>query len=1308
MRIQSLTFVPTVFRAPSEIKEQNQPLDQVELTQASAARVAVPPVEQAVVAQATGPLGPVLADEISRLPCRFLHKKVFHLPWTDAHRPLSAEQAAEALNRDDGRLRVEFDGQIRPLQGVRDLAVLEQALTGETARPLPAAAQTMAGHHLLDLAKLENLGLYDAYLQVEAHRPVVVFEKGYPLARLNGPEPANLRDYGHFESALENQPAEAAALLVEALGADVGKIEAARLYPLSSPFRRVIERMPEKLDPASLATRLRLLGDEPEHAIRALTPFGLTRFEADLGQLTNARQALSRLDGQDPETFARLDVLARHSANFYARFAEDPKGACLAALPKEQARVNELFATNELNVAVRGVASLAELSKLSHCLDRGSGSLAERLEALTTVRLGRAPEDLYELHMQLIEAGNDQGQAKATMERLLKAEQSPNSDKVRGLVRDHLLAPDKAPARDFYLEQMAVGRDAGYITDTFEPLGRTTLAERVAMAEKLADKLFTRSWLRLALEEVASGRNPEQAADRTLELAQAAEKARRYQSDSDHWRLTVRDPYEFYRKNLLKADREPARKLFLELLADKKEATSVADILAPVKNLSLEQRAGIFDRLQRSPFPRAMYELMTTALEASHPLEQAEAKTSEFTSAAESGRRYQGQSDHWRLTVSPAHAFYRDELLTPSREPARKLFLQLLAEKKDALSVSHVLPEVAGLDLEARIALFGELQLQKYANPMYDLTTAAMATGATLERAKELTRAFSVAGDKGRRYQSDSDHWRLTLHPACQFYQQQLLAPDREPARGLFLRMLAARKDPTAVSHVLPEVSGLSLERRVELFEQLDQARFGSSYYDLLTAAVQAGTELEQAQRLVSDFAEAAEKGRRYQGDSDHWRLTARPAYDFYRDELLTPAREPARALFLKLLAEKKDANSVAHVLPAAGNLDLGARIDLLAELQATNYPIPMYDLIKAGLNQGADLEQAKELARAISVAGQTGRRYSSDSDHWRLTLKPAVDYYSNHLLTPEKAPARDYFLELLAAKKDPVQVDHALGDLPGLDLNQRVTALRELKSPQMYDLFAQAVRSGQPPDRAQTMAEDFAKAAESGRKYPGDADHWRLTVREPYEFYSQHLLGPANEPARQLFLKLLAAKQQPLEIKAAFAEIPNTTLEQRVELFDQFGQSADAAFACLEEGSTLEQARSEAGRVQAMLQSTAPVQNPSRHLRDGLNLYRSSPPLGREVLLLGLAQGQSLNSLQRLVPALQDSLAQASAVGIKREDLQAGLDTASAGEFHDRIQAVLGALILKKSLESDSGGSLEMNEDEIVINDIPVARRDE
>ncbi|MGE0489787.1 MAG: hypothetical protein AB7S38_11320, partial [Vulcanimicrobiota bacterium] len=796
MRIQSLTFVPTVFRAPSEIKEQNQPLDQVELTNQSA-RVAVPPVEQAVVAQATGPLGPVLADELSRLPCRFLHQKLFHLPWTDAHRPLSAEQAAKALNLDDGRLRVEFDGQTRPLKGPRDLAVLEHTLSGQTTRPLPASAQAMVGHQLLDPEKLANLGLYDAYLQVEAHSPVVVFERGYPLARLNGPEPASLRDYGTFETALQDQPAEAAALLVEALGADLGKIEAARLYPIASPFRRVIERMPAELAPASLAARLRLLGDEPEQAIRALTPLGLTEPQANLNLLTSARQALSRLEGQDPETFACLATLASNDPNhFYSHFSEDPKAACLAALPEEQARVNELFATSELNAAVQGVASLAELSELSHCLDGGGGNLAERLEVLRTVRFGRAPEDLYELNTQLIEAGNSHDQAKATLERMLKAEKSPNTNKVRGFVRDYLMEPEKAPARSFYLEQMAAGRDASYITDTFEPIAGTTLAERVELAEKLTNKAFAGHWLRLTLDEVAGGRTPQQAADRTLEFARAAEKARRYQSDSDHWRLTLRDAYEFYQKNLLKPGNEPARVLFLKLLADKKEATSVADILEPVQGLSLEQRTGVLERLQRSPFPGPMYELVVAAFKTGASLEQAEARTSEFASAAESGRRYQGQSDHWRLTVSQAHQFYRDELLAPSRESARKLFLQLLADKKDALSVSHVLPEVAGLDLDARIQLFGELQQHKYANPMYDLTTAAMAKGATLEQAKELTRAFSVAGEEGRRYQSDSDYWRLSLRPACEFYQENLLTPDRQPARELFLRMLANKKDP--------------------------------------------------------------------------------------------------------------------------------------------------------------------------------------------------------------------------------------------------------------------------------------------------------------------------------------------------------------------------------------------------------------------------------------------------------------------------------------------------------------------------------
>ncbi|MCA9795258.1 MAG: hypothetical protein KC910_25790, partial [Candidatus Eremiobacteraeota bacterium] len=373
------------------------------MTSGQAARLAVPPLEQAVVAQATGPLGPVLADELSRLPCQFLHKKVFHFPWTDAHRQLTPQQAAEALNREDQRLRVEFDGGIRRLKNADDLAVLEKTLAAETARPLPATAEAMAGHQLFDPSTVESVGLYDAYLQVEAHRPVVVFEQGYPLARLDGSEPVPLRDEVNFQKALKEAPVEAAALLVEALGADLGKIEPARLYPLTSALRRVIEKMPKAVSAPDMAARLRLLGDQPEKAIQALTPLGLTELSPNLDLLNQARRALARLDGQDPETFARLGALAK-TQDFYAQFAQDPRAACLAALPDQQGRVVELFATGDLNEAVRGAASLAELSKLSDCLGRGQGSLAERLEALKTVSSSQAPEKLYDLHMQLVEA----------------------------------------------------------------------------------------------------------------------------------------------------------------------------------------------------------------------------------------------------------------------------------------------------------------------------------------------------------------------------------------------------------------------------------------------------------------------------------------------------------------------------------------------------------------------------------------------------------------------------------------------------------------------------------------------------------------------------------------------------------------------------------------------------------------------------------------------------------------------------------------------------------------------------------------
>ncbi|MCA9797026.1 MAG: hypothetical protein KC910_34685, partial [Candidatus Eremiobacteraeota bacterium] len=294
MRITSLTFQPTVFRAPSETQVQTQDIDKIELSQQGPSPVAPAPLAQAVVAATTGPVGPVVADELSRLPCSFARKKGFHWPWTDAYKPVSPEQAAEALNHGDDRLRVEIDGRRLPLSNAQDLAVLETSLTGASARPLPSEAALMAGHQLLDVESGRNLPLYDAYQQVEAHHPIVAFEDGYPLARLDGnsqPEPRHRSD---FARNLKEKPAEAAAQLVEALANDLGRVDEARLYPLPSGLRRVVENMIGELEPAAMPARLRLLGDRPENAARALQSLGLYRPKADLALLQAARDALAR------------------------------------------------------------------------------------------------------------------------------------------------------------------------------------------------------------------------------------------------------------------------------------------------------------------------------------------------------------------------------------------------------------------------------------------------------------------------------------------------------------------------------------------------------------------------------------------------------------------------------------------------------------------------------------------------------------------------------------------------------------------------------------------------------------------------------------------------------------------------------------------------------------------------------------------------------------------------------------------------------------------------------------------------------
>ncbi|MCA9795253.1 MAG: hypothetical protein KC910_25765, partial [Candidatus Eremiobacteraeota bacterium] len=599
MRIKSLTSFPTVYRAPSESKKIESSPDRVELSPRLDKPVVPAPVAQAVVAATTGPVGPVVADELSKLDCQFFHHKRFHWPWTDAYQPLTPEQAAEALNEGSSRLRVEVDGQKCRLGNLDELAVLEQALTGATQRPLTSQASAMVGHALLDPVSGKTTSLYEAFLKLEGNGPIVAFEEGYPLVRLEQDKPVETRDLSAFKAALQASPAEGAAMLVEALGADLGEIEPARLYPLSSPHRRVIEAMHDKLSPEQIAARLRLLGDQPKDAALALEQIGLYQPDADLGLLTKARQALKQID-DDPKAFASLKKLVgQNPAAFYAAFSDDPVEACLQAVPNESGKVRELFATAELKTAVAATIQLVELASLSQCLDRGRGSLAERLQALSTASKGFKPELFYDLHMNLVASGNSQAEAAQTIAGLIAAldqQRARNAYDFENrvampavaLIEAQLSAPERAPTRALYLEQLNGGRPVD-VTKLFEPAGSTNLEQRTELMRALRQQPMPDRLYELASGELAQGRSLEQARERTLEFAAAAEKTRVYPEDSYHWQYTLEKPYNFYQAELLKPGREPARQLFLEMLSQQQHALSIEHLLPEVTGLGLQQ-----------------------------------------------------------------------------------------------------------------------------------------------------------------------------------------------------------------------------------------------------------------------------------------------------------------------------------------------------------------------------------------------------------------------------------------------------------------------------------------------------------------------------------------------------------------------------------------------------------------------------------------------------------------------------------------------------------------------------------------------
>ncbi|MCA9794033.1 MAG: hypothetical protein KC910_19630, partial [Candidatus Eremiobacteraeota bacterium] len=482
-------------------------------------------------------------------------------------------------------------------------------------------------------------------------------------------------------------------------------------------------------------------------------------------------------------------------------------------------------------------------------------------------------------------------------------------------------------------------------------------------------------------------------------------------------------------------------------------------------------------------------------------------------------------------------------------------------------------------------------------------------------------------------------------------------------------------------------------------------------------AEMEAGSTLEVAKERAAEFFSAGEGSRVYPEDPYHWQYTLEKPYQLYKDELLTDERAPARQLFLQLLRDKKDATSVKHVLPAVPGLDLSQRIDLFGDFQKQKFPTQMFDLVVADMQSGSTLEQARQRTAQFTAAGEQARVYPENRYHWEYTLKPVYGLYTE-LLEPELEPARQFFLELFASKQSPALVKHVLPEVPGLDLNQRIQVFRELQSGKfagpMYDLFAADLAQGTTLAVAREHLAQYQQAAEGARVYPEDSYQWRYTLKPSFDLYKDQLLKPDCEAARLYFLELLSQKKDPKAVKVVLNPVANTNLEQRLDLLKELGLFYPAAADLLGDGAKLEQARREVARLKEALEAHPPYQEASYnweyHQKPALELYHQAGPFGRQVLVVGLQSGQPVDPLRACLKALKKVLNKAETNNLKLDEFQQmleALDPKDGRPLEKRVEDIIDTMILKKSMEDESEGNLEVKEEEIWVNDIQVARRE-
>lgn len=1059
-------------------------------------------VSAAVRSGVAGAGGPVLERELQALQLPLLKTKWLRLPFTDRHKIVSAEEAAEFLNEGKGqRVHVDLGSGPRPLASPDDLAALLHLRDLSTDRSAPAEARLLKPFAVAG-EKAEPLNAYDGYLRLKAHEPVALLHEGVPM--LKGADTAAM------QAGLP-----AAARGVDALVARAVQQGVPAMVPL---FRHVVT----------------VIGEDPEALARVLPDMAIPHQDAALFQSTCVEMLKAGLP--PAEVAARQEVVAGpgYAARlaFLKPFGLTSPDTPIAVLQAAEDAVRALIAANLSEAearaaaeAVRGAVERARRKDLAEMLGKlASGGLAhlDEFRGLVGDDLARASFDRAVRNGRGV--ARSFGEVGGLTDALHRSGMTWMGEPVYAAYEDLLSSGDVASGaaflRDLVLHRIAGDEARDTLAMVKQPVGGTTFDDRASDFRSLGllegtlanSSLRTEAW-RGFTKDMQAGLPREEARARIAGLAEALQASGCTYSG---YLAPVIGAYADHGAG--RSDGADALAFLADLAGRKVHGTEAAEALEaldqPAGRLTLAQRAKVFGDLdlagRESQVRLAVWAAVRAEIDGGATPEAAAARVQRLDRAC------QARELTYRGYLAPLFRAWADTCAgSPESDVAVDFLAGLVSRGIHGDDAATVLEEVArpvrSLGLAQRVQEFAALKLWDE-GPLGDPRTRVAVWSAfrrdvdggaapveARARVERLAASFVGVTD-----------YHGCLTPVFRAWQDGGAGSADSDAAVAFLAELVAKgihgaDAEKAMAELAQPAGSLTLAERGRRFHDLglssnptlNQGAVRPAVWSAFRADVAAGASPDAAGARLDRLAAALTASQ----VTYHSYVCA--VFEAYRDHSAGTAEADTGLQFLVDVTGKglrgTDASSaLERVVQPAGSLTMAERVQAFHDLGlASEGPLndskvrpAVFEAFRTDVAGGADAAVAR------TRLGRLAEAYAKAEMTYNAYLAEGFATYGRHFAGTADAEVGLQLVALLASRSvhgsDAAALAAEVAQPAGpLTLAERVQALQDLKllgqdklsqsklRTAVYAAFRTDVAGGSAPAAARSRVERLAKALE-------------------------------------------------------------------------------------------------------------------------------------------------------------------------------------------------------------------------------------